>query len=185
MQSPEAAEKLAYNYSSYAGQTVTLSRNTDGSTLIHLQEGPFLPATRIAMPDGERAVKTFGSVVTPNDQTRPSTWFGRAHAVFSLPDDISDVRILSRTNRPCNVIRPFLDHRRNLGVLVGDVTLFENASIRQVTSRRTPVDGMTVKPPHALERRQHHAQTGLRAVRPVPVVSAVPCVPAGKRRGDH
>lgn len=307
--------KLADNYSGYAGQTVTLSRDSDGSTLVHLQEVCFLPGTLIATPDGERAVETFeigDSVVTPDGQTRTLTWVGRAHApvraglpddqagypvriranaiadgvphtdllvtgehclfldggfiparmlvngasivwdyaimsydylhvetdghsvilanglatesyldtgnrrsftqtgrvvafggapaswehdaaaelmtdrarvepvwtaiaarsnvttapaatttdaelhlqlpcgtllapsriandraVFSLPDGVSDVRILSRTSRPCDVIGPFLDDRRDLGVLVGDVTLFESASTRQVTTHLT------------------------------------------------
>ena len=35
-------------------------------------------------------------------------------AVFSLPDGVSDVRILSRTSRPCDVVGPFLDDRRDL-----------------------------------------------------------------------
>ncbi|WP_408873651.1 Hint domain-containing protein [Gluconobacter roseus] len=307
--------KLADNYNGYANQTVTLSRDSDGSTLVHLQEVCFLPGTLIATPDGERKVETFeigDSVVTPEGETRTVTWVGRAHAriragfpddqagypvriranaiadgvphsdllvtgehclfldggfiparmlvngasiawdhsitsydylhvetdghsvilanglttesyldtgnrrsftqsgrvvafggapaswehdaaaelvtdrarvepiwtaiaaragvaadsvatttdaglhlelpcgtllaprriagdraVFSLPDGVSDVRIVSRTSRPCDVVGPFLDDRRDLGVLVGDVTLFESASTRQVTSHLT------------------------------------------------
>lgn len=304
--------KLADNYNDYANQTVTLSRDSDGSTLVHLQEVCFLPGTLIAIPDGERTVETFeigDSVITPDGETRTITWVGRAHArvragvpddqagypvriranaiadgvphtdllitgehclfleggfiparmlingasiswdysitsydylhvetdghsvilanglttesyldtgnrrsftqpgrvvafggtpaswehdaaaelmtdrarvepiwttiasragvsagetptttdaelrlrlpcgtllaprriagdraVFSLPDGVSDVRILSRTSRPCDMVGPFLDDRRELGVLVGDVTLFESASTRQVTT---------------------------------------------------
>ncbi|MBS1103102.1 Hint domain-containing protein [Gluconobacter sp. Dm-62] len=307
--------KLADNYSGYKNQTVTLSRDNDGSTLLHLQEVCFLPGTLIATPVGERAVETFeigDSVLTPNGETRTITWVGRAHArvragvpddqagypvrilanaiadgvphadllvtgehclflnggftparmlvngasiiwdysitaydylhvetdghsvilanglmtesyldtgnrhsftqsgrvvafggapaswahdaaaelvtdrarvepiwmaiaaragvattktatttdaalrlelpcgtlltprrivndraVFSLPDGVSDVRIISRTSRPCDMVGPFLDDRRNLGVLVGNVTLFESASTRQITTHLT------------------------------------------------
>ncbi|GBR45669.1 Hint domain-containing protein [Gluconobacter roseus] len=307
--------RLADNYNGYANQTVTLSRDSDGSTLIHLQEVCFLPGTLIATPDGERMVETFeigDSVVTPGGETRTVTWVGRAHAriragvpddqagypvriranaiadgvphsdllvtgehclfldggfiparmlvngasivwdysitsydylhietdghsvilanglttesyldtgnrrsfmqtgrvvafggapaswehdaaaelvtdrarvepiwtaiaaragvtaasvamttesglnlqlpcgtllaprriagdraVFSLPDGISDIRIISRTSRPCDMVGPFLDDRRDLGVLVGNVTLFESAATRQITSHLT------------------------------------------------
>lgn len=307
--------KLADNYNGYADQTVTLSRDNDGSTLLHLKEVCFLPGTLIATPEGERTVETFeigDSVITPDGQTRILTWVGRAsarvraglpddqagypvriranaiadgvphsdllvtgehclfldggfiparmlvngasiiwdrditsydylhvetdghsvilanglatesyldtgnrrsftqsgrvvafggapaswekdaaaelvtdrarvepiwtaiaarsnvtaapmatttdadlrlqlpcgtllapsriagdRAVFSLPDGVSDVRILSRTSRPCDMVGPFLDDRRNLGVLVGDVTLFESVSTRQVTTHLT------------------------------------------------
>jgi len=307
--------RLADNYNGYANQTVTLSRDSDGSTLVHLQEVCFLPGTLIATPDGERMVETFeigDSVVTPEGETRTITWVGRAHAriragvpddqagypvriranaiadgvphsdllvtgehclfldggfiparmlvngasivwdysitsydylhvetdghsvilanglttesyldtgnrrsftqtgrvvafggapaswehdaaaelvtdrarvepiwtaiaaragvsaageatttdpalrlelpcgtllaprriagdraVFSLPDGVSDVRIVSRTSRPCDMVGPFFDDRRDLGVLVGDVTLYESTATRQITSHLT------------------------------------------------
>lgn len=307
--------KLADNYNGYTNQTVTLSRDSDGSTLVHLKEVCFLPGTLIATPDGERTVETFeigDSVITPEGATRTVTWVGRAHvrvraglpddqagypvriranaiadgvphsdllvtgehclfldggfiparmlvngasiawdrnitsydylhvetdghsvilanglatesyldtgnrrsfmqtgrvvsfggapaswehdaaaelvtdrarvepiwtalaaragvsatstatttdaalrlelpcgtllaprriagdrAVFSLPDGVSDVRIVSRTSRPCDMVGPFLDDRRELGVLVGDVMLFESAATRQITSHLT------------------------------------------------
>lgn len=42
-------------------------------------------------------------------------------ASFMLPADVAQVRLLSRASRPSDVIGPFVDDRRMLGVLVGDI----------------------------------------------------------------
>ncbi|MCX2562097.1 Hint domain-containing protein [Acetobacter farinalis] len=44
---------------------------------------------------------------------------------FMLPAGVERVRLVSRAARPCDVTGPFVDDRRTLGVLVGDVTLLE------------------------------------------------------------
>jgi len=46
--------------------------------------------------------------------------------VFMIPDGVESVRIVSNASRPCDVIGPFVDDRRQLGVLVGTITLFES-----------------------------------------------------------
>jgi hypothetical protein len=46
-------------------------------------------------------------------------------AVFTLPSNIRSVRIMSRSARPADIVGPFLDDRRKLGVLVGSVTLLD------------------------------------------------------------
>ncbi|MBF0860691.1 hypothetical protein [Gluconobacter kanchanaburiensis] len=51
-------------------------------------------------------------------------------AVFSLPDGVRDVRIVSRTSRPRDMVSPFINDPRELGVLVRDITLFESAGHR-------------------------------------------------------
>ena len=43
--------------------------------------------------------------------------------LFSLDGDVDSVVLLSRTSRPCDVIGPYIDDRRELGVLVGEVRL--------------------------------------------------------------
>ncbi|NVN45076.1 Hint domain-containing protein [Asaia siamensis] len=45
--------------------------------------------------------------------------------VFFLPPDIRTLKLQSNMSRPCDVIGPFVDDRRSLGVLVGKITLFE------------------------------------------------------------
>lgn len=45
--------------------------------------------------------------------------------VFMLPVAAETVRLVSRTSRPSDVIGPFVDDRRRLGVLVGQVSLFD------------------------------------------------------------
>ncbi|MFT8308261.1 Hint domain-containing protein [Acetobacter malorum] len=41
---------------------------------------------------------------------------------FMLPANVASVRIVSRASRPADVIGPFVDDRRQMGVAVGDVT---------------------------------------------------------------
>ena len=53
--------------------------------------------------------------------------------MFMIPDGVESVRIVSNASRPCDVIGPFVDDRRHLGVLVGTVTLFESNRTRTLT----------------------------------------------------
>lgn len=53
--------------------------------------------------------------------------------VFTIPSDVQFVQIVSNASRPCDVIGPFIDDRRKLGVLVGEITLFESNRIRTLT----------------------------------------------------
>ncbi|CCT61063.1 Hint domain-containing protein [Acetobacter pasteurianus] len=53
--------------------------------------------------------------------------------MFMIPDGVESVRIVSNDSRPCDVIGPFVDDRRNLGVLVGEITLFESNRTRTLT----------------------------------------------------
>ncbi|AHJ66000.1 Hint domain-containing protein [Granulibacter bethesdensis] len=53
-------------------------------------------------------------------------------AVFMIPAGVETVRILSRTSRPCDVFGPFVDDRRTLGVLVGEVVLFDAGSAQAI-----------------------------------------------------
>ncbi|EHH68001.1 Hint domain-containing protein [Gluconobacter morbifer] len=47
-------------------------------------------------------------------------------AMFMIPSSVKTVRIVSRTSRPSDTVGPFVDDRRQLGVLVGGVTLFDS-----------------------------------------------------------
>jgi len=55
-------------------------------------------------------------------------------AVFSLPAGQNAVQIVSRHARPCDTYGPYLDDRRDLGVRVGEVTLFGSDITRPVTA---------------------------------------------------
>ena len=46
-------------------------------------------------------------------------------SVFMLPPDAKRVRLVSRVSRPVDVIGPFHDDRRHLGVLVGEIQIWE------------------------------------------------------------
>lgn len=67
-----------------------------------------------------------GAIIRPARQNN-----GRV--MFMIPDGVESVRIVSNASRPCDVIGPFVDDRRQLGVLVGTVTLFESNRTRTLT----------------------------------------------------
>ncbi|GAN61660.1 hypothetical protein ACI01nite_24700 [Acetobacter cibinongensis] len=46
--------------------------------------------------------------------------------MFMVPGSLETVLISSHTSRPCDTVGPFVDDRRELGVLVGEITLLEN-----------------------------------------------------------
>ncbi|GBQ57004.1 Hint domain-containing protein [Komagataeibacter swingsii] len=53
---------------------------------------------------------------------------------FMIPPGVQDVRIMSRASRPSDMIGPYVDDRRQLGVLVKDIKLFEGNAIRAITT---------------------------------------------------
>lgn len=53
--------------------------------------------------------------------------------VFMVPPDVATVRLVSRVSRPVDAIGPYVDDRRQLGVLVGDITFFEGGKTRNIT----------------------------------------------------
>ncbi|GAB6853398.1 Hint domain-containing protein [Asaia astilbis] len=53
--------------------------------------------------------------------------------IFMIPGGIENVRLVSHASRPCNVIGPFVDDRRQLGVLVGEIKLFECDTTQTLT----------------------------------------------------
>ncbi|MBF0858408.1 Hint domain-containing protein [Gluconobacter sp. LMG 31484] len=52
--------------------------------------------------------------------------------LFELPPGIETVTIRSRTSRPCDVVGPFCDDRRTLGVLIGHVKLWDSRESRGI-----------------------------------------------------
>ncbi|WP_080504714.1 Hint domain-containing protein [Gluconobacter oxydans] len=62
------------------------------------------------------------------------------YAMFMIPSDVTSVRIASRTSRPSDTIGPFVDDRRHLGVLVGEVSLFDSRQTRKIDTHLTDAD---------------------------------------------
>ncbi|MBS0961459.1 Hint domain-containing protein [Acetobacter thailandicus] len=58
-------------------------------------------------------------------------------ALFMIPAGTASVTLMSRTSRPYDVVGPFIDDRRVLGVLVGMVTLLEGAASMVVDTHLT------------------------------------------------
>lgn len=71
----------------------------------------------------------------------------KGYTIFSIPAGIKSVRLVSRTSRPSDTIGPFVDDRRNLGVLIGKIMLFDAGKtywIEQHLEKPTP-DGWHAK----------------------------------------
>lgn len=54
--------------------------------------------------------------------------------MFMIPAGVKKVHLVSRTSRPSDTIGPFVDDRRSLGVLVGDIVLFEENRTDRITT---------------------------------------------------
>ncbi|AQT06418.1 Hint domain-containing protein [Acetobacter persici] len=54
--------------------------------------------------------------------------------LFMIPDNTSEIQITSNTSRPSDVIGPFVDDRRNLGVAVGRISIISAAGHTPVTT---------------------------------------------------
>ncbi|NVN38553.1 Hint domain-containing protein [Komagataeibacter swingsii] len=56
------------------------------------------------------------------------------YAFFMIPPGVETVHILSRTSRPSDTIGPYIDDRRELGVLIKDIKLFEGSIARPIST---------------------------------------------------
>ena len=81
------------------------------------------PALHLLLPDGTRLYPS-----------RQSSGF----VIFTLPHAIRSLRLISRADRPCDVVGPYVDDRRTLGVLIRDIMLFDGPKTRRVTDHLIP-----------------------------------------------
>jgi len=65
-------------------------------------------------------------------------------AMFMIPNGVKAVRLVSRTSRPSDAIGPFVDDRRELGVLVGSVTLWDSNLTRSIDTLDADLVGWSV-----------------------------------------
>ncbi|WP_252348761.1 Hint domain-containing protein, partial [Gluconobacter sp. P5B12] len=72
-------------------------------------------------------VTNFGQIIRPLRQAND-------RVMFMLPANVTTVRLVSRASRPSDTIGPFVDDRRDLGVLVGDVSLFASRQTVSLTA---------------------------------------------------
>ncbi|AQU88689.1 hypothetical protein B0W47_15980 [Komagataeibacter nataicola] len=56
------------------------------------------------------------------------------YAFFMIPAGVENVKIMSRTSRPSDMIGPYVDDRRQLGVLIKDIKLFEGNTARPIST---------------------------------------------------
>nr|WP_231875026.1 Hint domain-containing protein [Gluconobacter thailandicus] len=78
-------------------------------------------------------VTNFGQVIRPLRQANE-------RVMFMIPANVATVRVVSRTSRPSDVIGPFVDDRRDLGVLVGDISLFAARQTVNLTAHLSVAD---------------------------------------------
>lgn len=55
-------------------------------------------------------------------------------ATFMLPPDVQDVHLSSRASRPVDVIGPYVQDKRYLGIHVGDIVLFDSRKRKRLTT---------------------------------------------------
>ncbi|WP_317215329.1 Hint domain-containing protein [Gluconobacter sp. GP1] len=72
-------------------------------------------------------------VTTDNTVIYPSRTM-QGSVLFQIQPGVTSVRLVSRSSRPADVIGPFVDDRRNLGVLVGQIKLWDSTICHSVTS---------------------------------------------------
>jgi hypothetical protein len=99
-------------------------------------------------------VTAAGSVIRPAREQ--DGW-----AVFTLPAGVSGLRLASRTSRPCDVIAPYIDDRRELGLLVGEIKLHGGAGTNAVTAHLTRAE---LAGWHGLEGPEYRWTSGLAAL---------------------
>lgn len=68
--------------------------------------------------------------------------------MFMIPANVATVSLVSRASRPSDTIGPFVDDRRDLGVLVGDISLF---APREAVSLTTHLSVAELSGWHSLE----------------------------------
>jgi hypothetical protein len=71
-------------------------------------------------------------------EVRPCQVEGQTHS-FVIPPGSRTLKLISRASRPSDTVGPYLDDRRNLGVLVGDMTIDNGAERMAVTAHLTPI----------------------------------------------
>jgi len=77
--------------------------------------------------DSELCIVTeFGQVIQPH-----SVHSGKY--IFSIPRDVYSIQLHSRTARPNETIGSFVDDRRHLGVLVGNIFMINNNGMHEIT----------------------------------------------------
>lgn len=87
---------------------------------------------------------------------RPNRVNGQQY-MFFLPENAEAVTIMSRTSRPSDIVGPFVDDRRDLGVLVGQIKLF---SANVTTSIDAPFVHADLRGWHALEGAEYRWTDG-------------------------
>lgn len=67
-------------------------------------------------------------------------------SIFLLPKNTQSIHIVSKTARPSEVIGPFVDDRRHLGLLISDIHLFNSQTTIEIDIHLTDhtLDGWDV-----------------------------------------
>jgi len=93
---------------------------------------------------------------------------GNGQFVFVLPENTSEVRIVSNVSRPSDAIAPYVDDRRHLGVLIGAITLFDSWETIDLSDRfqAEALDGWHDPEPHGRRWTNGKAFLSLPRTRP-------------------
>lgn len=81
-------------------------------------------------------------LVTDTGATIRAARTNNDQVIFMIPVGVDSVRIASRASRPYDALGPFVDDRRTLGVLVGEIRMFESNETRILSAHLTE-EGLT------------------------------------------
>lgn len=117
-----------------------LYRQIEARALTHCQLDKSMASTgqtpQITEDPDLHLLASDGQIIYPMRQTKD-------RVLFMIPPGISSVRLMSRASRPCDTIGPFVDDRRALGVLVGDIVFFDSGNTTDLEAHleHQPLDG--------------------------------------------
>lgn len=73
-------------------------------------------------------------LVTDRGQTLRPVREANGYISFMIPTGVASMRLVSRSGRPSDTIGPFVDDRRQFGVSVGEIMLFEGNHAQNITT---------------------------------------------------
>ncbi|GAN59387.1 hypothetical protein ACI01nite_23330 [Acetobacter cibinongensis] len=100
---------------------------------IALRAASVAPQPELTTDPDLKLVTNAGQVIRPMRQTND-------RITFMIPANVTTVRLVSRTSRPSDAIGPFVDDRRDLGVLVGEVSLLTSRQTVALTTHLSEAD---------------------------------------------
>ncbi|MFT8309344.1 Hint domain-containing protein [Acetobacter malorum] len=123
-----------------AAAPITVSRATVEALFLKLQDRALARGVPSMVSDITLTHDADLRLLTPRGQIIRTMRVVDGKHLFMIPPGVKSVRILSRAARPCDTHGPFVNDRRQLGVLVGSISLQSVKKNVKITNHLTTVD---------------------------------------------